>query len=118
MEFDKHLKEGFGKSRGQCTLEAMRPKVPRYQQGQIEVLQNKLNLSYRHEHKLRINTGKSVLNQTQMSFVSNTPSISSKMKFSQRRTSTPLDLNEIEEFERKQAGNYSPTEKRQIYSMN
>ena len=118
LEFDKYLKEGFGIPRGQCTLEAMQPKVPRYQQGQIEVLRNKLYLSSRHENKLRVNTGKNILNQTQTSFISNTPTVSSKIKFNQRRrTITPLSLNEIEEFEKNHLKISSPCERRQIYSM-
>lgn len=117
LEFSTHLQKGFGRSRGQCTLEAMQPKIPRYQLGQIEVLQNKLSMSARHEHKIRLNTGKGSFNHTQTTFPSVSPFRNSGVKFSQRRTSTPMTLFEIDEFEKKNRINNSPLESRQIYSM-
>ena len=117
VEFNKYLTKGFGKSRGQCTLESMQPNVPRYQLGQIDVLKNRLNLTRNNEHKFRIGTGKTVMNQTQPTFASLTPSVQSKTRSLQRRVSTPLSLNEIDEFELRKRTMVSPIEKRQIYSM-
>ena len=94
----------------------MQPKFPRYALGQIEVLQNKLNMTPKYEHKIRINTGKTVLNQTQ-TFISS-PISSNKSKLSQRRVSTPMSISEIDTFEKNQLRNMSPFEKRSIYSLN
>jgi hypothetical protein len=118
IEFNKHLEKGFGKSRGQFTLEAMQPKVPRYLKGKIEVLKNQLDLSYKHEHKIKINTGKTILSRPKHIIGSNTPSVDLKIKFNNRRLSTPVDLVEIEEFEGKKLKGTTQYEKRKIYAFN
>ena len=115
QEFQTHLMKGFGKVRGQCTVEAMQPKVPRYVQGQIEVLRKKLDLSQKHEGKYRMSAGKTILNQSLAAVPSGTPAL--KRKFKERRTSTPSTIDEIESFERKLLSLYSNFQTRRIYEM-
>jgi hypothetical protein len=93
----------------------MQPKVPRYVQGQIEVLRKKLDLSQKHEGKFRISAGKAVLNQSLAFVPSATPAL--KRKYKERRTSTPSTIEEIESFERKQLSLYSNFQTRRIYEM-
>lgn len=116
QEFHNYLEKGFGKARGQCTIEAMQPKVPRYLQGQIEVLKNKLSLTMKHENKTRLLTDKHNFHQTSITFPSVYGNVK-KSKSNQRRTSTPLNLTEIDEFEKKQMASYFPVEARKMYSM-
>jgi hypothetical protein len=95
----------------------MQPKVPRYQLGQIDVLKNKLSLPVYKDRKMPFKISGNALIQTQMggTFYSNTRN--SSVKASQRRTSTPMTINEIDEFEKRNSFNCSPVEKRWIYSM-
>jgi hypothetical protein len=115
-EFHTYLEKGFGRARGQCTIEAMQPKVPRYQRGQIEMLKNKLSLTLKHENRTRVVSEKFHLHQTVISFPSVYPGVR-KNKSNQRRTSTPMSIKEIDEFEKKQLNQYFPVEARKMYSM-
>lgn len=117
LDFCTHLQKGFGRSRGQCTYEAMQPKVPRYQLGQIDVLKNKLSLPVYKDRRIPYKISRNDLIQTQMAGTFYSTARNSCVKASQRRTSTPMTLNEIDEFEKRNTFNCSPVEKRWIYSM-
>jgi hypothetical protein len=115
QEFQTHLSQGFGKSRGQCTVEAMQPKVPRYLQGQIDILKQKLSLSQKHEGRYRMKTGKNIMNSTIAGIPCLTPAL--KKKQMERRTSTPSTIDELDQFERNQLSLYSNLQTRRIYEF-
>ena len=115
QEFHSHLLKGFGKSRGPSTVEAMQPRVPRYLQGELEVLRRKLDLSQKHEGRFRISAGKVILNQSLPFVPSATPAL--KRKYKERKTSTPSTIEEIESFERNQLSLYPNFQTRGMYEM-
>jgi len=116
QEFHTYLEKGFGKARGQCTLEAMQPKVPRYELGQMKFLKTKLSLSHKNESRLRATAQRGVLNQTQFTLPSTTSAIK-KSHLNNRRTSTPQSLSELDEFDKRQESHFYPIEARKMYSL-
>lgn len=115
-EFHTYLNKGFGKARGQCTLEAMQPKVPRYLLGQMDFLKTKISTKQKHDSKLRAVGERTILNQTQFTLPSTISAIK-KSKSNQRRTSTPQSLKELDEFDKRQQTQYYNIEARKMYSF-
>lgn len=115
QEFHYYLEKGFGKNRGQCTVEAMQAKVPRYLQGQIEVLQSKLQKTQRIEGKYK-KVQKLSQNFKSPQLLPLATSNKPDRKHS-RRTSTPGTLKELDDFEKGQLAKYSNLQTRQIYSF-
>ena len=114
--FYTHLEKGFGKNRGQCTVEAMQPKIPRYLQGQIEVLQNKLQKTKKIEGKYQ-KTGKKMNSDFKSSPLAPLLYQSKPEKKNYRRTSAPGTLQDLDDFEKEQLVKYSNMQTRQIYSL-
>jgi hypothetical protein len=116
QEFNTYLQKGFGKARGQFTIEAMQAKVPRYEMGQMEFLKTKLNLSHKNESRLRATAQRSIMNQTQFTLQSTT-STNKKSNINKRRISTPQNLSELDEFDKRQESKCYPVEARKMYSF-
>lgn len=114
--FYTHLEKGFGKNRGQCTIEAMQPKVPRYLQGQIEVLQNKLQKTKKIEGKYQ-KTEKKMSAEHKTSLLNPILYKPKAEKRDLRRTSAPGTLQDLDDFEKEQLVKYSNLQTRQIYSL-
>jgi hypothetical protein len=110
-EFSSFAQKGFGRTRGQFTIEATTPKVPRYRLGQIELLRDRLSLSLKREFKEREFKRKGNFNST----CGDLKERAEGRKEVKRRESTPDGFEGIDEFEKKQASEFWRVDRRKIY---